>query len=81
MYLFFAMHINKRITADDHKRFTRHIFIDDLHIEILLYSQIMIFLLKVWLEDHCRAQYTGVWAIVDITEDTVDLNTRAGETS
>ena len=40
----------------------------------------MIFL-KYILEDHCRAQYTGVWAIVDIKEDTVELNTRAGEPS
>ena len=41
----------------------------------------MIFILNFDIEDHWRAQYSGEWAIVDITEDIVDLNTRAGETS
>ena len=41
----------------------------------------MIFILNFDIEDHWRAQYSGEWAIVDITEDTVELNTRAGEPS
>ena len=56
------------------------LFTDDLPMEILLFIDNDL-LINFNIEDHWRAQYSGEWAIVDITEDIVDLNTRAGETS